>query len=156
MTGVVTTSDQALFVLPSSELNSSVKFVSVTGQETLSLQSHANGITGLSWSPDGKRMVGGGDTSATVWDVATGKEVLTLTGAAEDFPGMIFDAAFSPAGNRIALWLRDVTLDPEQPGEQLLMTVHARSGLIAAHPVDTSNNYADPYRFTRDGRSSGL
>jgi hypothetical protein len=75
------------------------------------------------------------------------------------------DILFAPRGSvvgrgsadeRITFWLRDVTLDPAQPGEQLLITVSTRSGLIGAHPVDPSNNYADPYRFTRDGLSSGL
>jgi len=59
-------------------------------------------------------------------------------------------------GDRITFWMRDVTLDWEQPGEQLLISIDTRSGLIGAYPVHTADNYADPFLLTRDGRPSGL
>jgi prepilin-type N-terminal cleavage/methylation domain-containing protein len=45
-----------------------------------------------------------------------------------------------PTSNKIALWVRDMTQDVLTPGEQTLVTVYVRTGLIAAHPVDTSVN----------------
>jgi prepilin-type N-terminal cleavage/methylation domain-containing protein len=57
------------------------------------------------------------------------------------------DILFGPSGSvigtsssRIVLWVRDVTLDAANPGEQTLVTVYCRTGFIAAHPVDTSVN----------------
>jgi len=79
-----------------------------------------------------------------------------------------YDIVFSPTGavvgtanDKIILWVRDVTLDSNSPGEQTLVTVYCRTGFIAAQPVDTSagtppNNYTHPYSFTQDGRSSGM
>jgi prepilin-type N-terminal cleavage/methylation domain-containing protein len=73
------------------------------------------------------------------------------------------DILFAPSGSvvepaaasdKIILWVRDASRDAGDPGEQLLITVYVRTGLIAAHPVDTGSN--DPYSFTRDGKSSGL
>jgi hypothetical protein len=76
----------------------------------------------------------------------------------------LFDIVFSPsgaimrqqgsAGGRIILWVRDVSLDPSQPGDQTLIAIYCRTGLIAAHPVNPSGT--NPYSFTQDGRSSGL
>jgi prepilin-type N-terminal cleavage/methylation domain-containing protein len=78
-------------------------------------------------------------------------------------PDPYYDILFSPSGTvqnllgssngKIILWVRDVSQDPDQPGEQSLITVYTRSGVIAAHPVDlTSGN---PYSFTLDPRYSG-
>jgi hypothetical protein len=75
------------------------------------------------------------------------------------------DVLFSPGGglagrgssaDRVTLWLRDAHRDRAQPGEQVLISIDSRSGQVGAHPVNIDNNDADPYRFTRDGRSSGL
>ncbi len=74
-----------------------------------------------------------------------------------------YDILFAPWGavlrqgtstGKIILWVRDVTKDADAPGDQTLITVYTRTGVIAAHPVDlTSGN---PYSFTQDPRSSGL
>jgi WD40 repeat protein len=51
------------------------------------------------FSPDDARIVGGGvDRRATVWDVATGAWLMTLTGTADEMA----DAVFSPDGTEIA------------------------------------------------------
>jgi prepilin-type N-terminal cleavage/methylation domain-containing protein len=64
------------------------------------------------------------------------------------------------SGGKVCLWVRGVrpsgtpaATDFQNAGEQFLVTINARSGSIAVHPVAQS---ADPYAFTRDGRSSGL
>jgi hypothetical protein len=75
--------------------------------------------------------------------------------------------------NRICLWVRDVSLldpcPPNQlpPGDNTLITIYTRSGLIAAHPVadkdpNTGANTLvpgsswNPFAFTQEARSSGL
>lgn len=82
-----------------------------------------------------------------------------------------YDILFEPSGNiaggfdKFILWVRDTNLDDTAPGDQTLVTIYCRTGLIAAHPVDPTPDpnpmppthvYLDPYAFTRDGRSSGL
>jgi prepilin-type N-terminal cleavage/methylation domain-containing protein len=73
------------------------------------------------------------------------------------------DIMFSPNGGvmnnpgvagKIILWIRDTSKDPSAPGEQFLVVIQVRTGFIAVHPVDAYS--ADPYRFTKDARSSGL
>lgn len=69
---------------------------------------------------------------------------------------------FSPSGRvvgqgtgntPIVLWVRDVTQDANNPGDQTLIVIYPRTGSIAAHPVAQGG---DPYQFIRDGRSSGF
>jgi prepilin-type N-terminal cleavage/methylation domain-containing protein len=52
---------------------------------------------------------------------------------------------------------------PETVGDQFLVTVYSRTGLIAIHPMDITPHpmlpapaLNDPFRFVRDGNSSGL
>lgn len=77
-----------------------------------------------------------------------------------------FDVTFSPGGpvqparqGRIVLWVRHYPLDERDPvGDPTLITIYSRTGAIAAHPVFGNPNVpaADSYRFTQDGRNSGL
>jgi prepilin-type N-terminal cleavage/methylation domain-containing protein len=72
------------------------------------------------------------------------------------------DIMFAPSGevigsaggnDKIVLWVRDVSLSSPTEGAPTLVVLYARTGFIAAHPVDrTSGDY---YSFTKDGRSSG-
>lgn len=84
------------------------------------------------------------------------------------------DILFGPSGtlvgwtgaaDRIHLWVRDTSEDSVSGsstmfnGEQNLISVSVRTGMISAHPVDTKvsgNSYQNPYSFTQDGRASGL
>jgi hypothetical protein len=90
------------------------------------------------------------------------------------------DIMFSASGSvmtlgmtdKLQLWLRDTSLDPTAPpldptatfqGEQVLVTIYARSGEVTAQTIDTTidtsvspNRYLSPYAFTQDGRGSGL
>jgi hypothetical protein len=75
-----------------------------------------------------------------------------------------FDILFAPSGavmragargGKIILWFRDATQDSATPGEQFLVVVYTRTGLISVHPVDTTNP-TNPYDFTTDGKDSGL
>jgi prepilin-type N-terminal cleavage/methylation domain-containing protein len=61
------------------------------------------------------------------------------------------------SGAMVALWCRDLSLDGGAlAGAPEIICIQKRTGMIAAHPVDTSNPNNDPYAFARDGRSSGL
>jgi hypothetical protein len=77
-------------------------------------------------------------------------------------PPAYIDILFSPSGtvigqgaayDKFILWVRDVALGSSS-GDQTLVTVYTRTGLIAAHPVniDDPNN---PYSYTQDGLPSG-
>src|SRR5262249_39370461 len=48
--------------------------------ELLTLKGHTGFVTSASFSPDGSRVVTGGDSTAKVWDAKTGAELLTLKG----------------------------------------------------------------------------
>jgi prepilin-type N-terminal cleavage/methylation domain-containing protein len=99
-------------------------------------------------------------TNAMDWDIAPGVKyrnplpVDPLTGA--------IDILFAPSGavigrgtnvDTIYLWVRDSNL-PLFQRDNTIVAVFTRTGAVAAHPAD--NSTPDPYRFTKDGRASGL
>jgi WD40 repeat protein/serine/threonine protein kinase len=74
-----------------------------TGQEVLALKGHSRRISGIAFSPDGKRLVTGGgwDESVKLWDAQTGEEILTV-GRATSNTGVGFSSiGFSADGRRI-------------------------------------------------------
>src|SRR5439155_16315988 len=69
-----------------------------TGQETLTLQGHTEGVRSVAFSPDAKRIVSGSqDGTVKVWDATTGQEALTLLGRTDD----VDSVAVSVDGKRI-------------------------------------------------------
>ena len=75
-----------------------------------------------------------------------------------------YDILFAPAGailgsaansGKIILWVSDTTQTAQNvnTSEQSLIVVYARTGLIAAFPVDTTSG--DPYSYTKDPRAAG-
>lgn len=66
-------------------------------------------------------------------------------------------------GQDIKFWLRDASLDPVAGtqmfrGEQYIVTIAIRTGLISVQKVDVLNNgtaYTQPYSFSQDGKTSG-
>ena len=63
------------------------------------LAGHGSDLADLSFSPDGSRLLtASSDKTAKVWDVRSGKELLTLAGHGEG----VRAAAFSPDGQAIA------------------------------------------------------
>jgi len=84
---------------------------------------------------------------------------------------LIYDVLFSPSGQVIGqntpsgmiyLWVRRAgvnnnRVEPDNSGDPLagkpiIVTITVRMGSVAQHPV----NKADPFAFTRDGKSSGM
>lgn len=75
-----------------------------------------------------------------------------------------FDILFSPSGavlrngtttSKFFLWVRDGTLDPANPGEQVVIAVYSRTGLIASQPGILVSGAPD-FSFAWDGKNSGL
>ncbi len=70
-----------------------------TGKEVLALKGHAKPISGIAFSPDGKRLLSTStDRTVKVWDGQTGQELLTRKANVTRPWGV----AFSPDGKRLA------------------------------------------------------
>ncbi len=78
-----------------------------TGSELLSLKGHAGLVYAVAFSPDGKRIVSGGQgKTAKVWDAVTGQRTLSLMGHI----AAVNAVAFSPDGKRIVSGNQDKTV----------------------------------------------
>jgi hypothetical protein len=98
------------------------------GGSPLALKGHPRGVNCAAFSPDGSRVVtGGDDRAARVWDASTGAEVTALVGG-----GWTCSAAFSPDGTRVVTGGDDGTArvwDASTGAELLILEGHARDGL---------------------------
>ncbi len=91
---------------------------------------YKNAIYSVAFSPDGKRLVTGStDHTVTVWDSATGQELLTLRGHSSD----VSSVAFSPDGKRLATasFDRAVKLWDAATGQELL-TLNGHSSPVSS------------------------
>ena len=72
----------------------------------LALKGHADEVWDVAFSPDGKRLATASlDNTARVWDLSTGRTVLTLTNHTDG----VYGIAYSPDGTRLATASRDGT-----------------------------------------------
>ena len=85
------------------------KFISKSdpaAQWTGALKGHAFFVTGVRFSPDGRRIVTAGwDNLAKVWDAESGQGLLTLKGHTD----RVYSVGFSPDGRRIVTGSFDKT-----------------------------------------------
>jgi len=88
---------------------------------------HADQVLCVAWSPDGKRLAtAGADNTAKVWDAASGKELLTLTGHRD----MVWSVAWSPDSKRLLTGSEDRTAkiwDAASGKELMTLAGHADS-----------------------------
>jgi WD40 repeat protein len=88
------------------------------------LRGHTQGVNGVRWSPDGRRLAGGyRDGTIRLWDAGTGREMATLRGHTQGVNGV----RWSPDGRRLASASLDATVklwDPEAGREVLTLRGH--------------------------------
>jgi WD40 repeat protein len=134
----------------------------VTGKESNPPREHTGRIYAVVFSQDGRRLasastngslecqlafgstLGGRQITSIpssngtlrVWDVGTGKEVVSIGGQ----PGIVYDVAFSPDGRRLASTIGSAVKIWDVASGQEVLTLHGHQGL--AHAV----------RFSADGR----
>ncbi len=73
-----------------------------TGQEVAAFIGNTGSITGVAFSPDGRRLASASERQAKLWDVATGQELLTLRGDPFSYNHTGWGVQFSPDGLRLA------------------------------------------------------
>jgi WD40 repeat protein/tRNA A-37 threonylcarbamoyl transferase component Bud32 len=127
-----------------------------TGREFHNLKGHARGVHSVAFSPDGQRLAGGGGERASefpkkagsgevkVWDVQTGRELLSL----KLDPWMVSCVAFSDDGRRLAAATAGaITIWNAQTGRQVLSLESENSSSSVAFSPDGR-------RLASDGWSS--
>src|SRR5262249_55757336 len=108
-----------------------------SGKEVVTLQSHARPVVSVAFSPDGKMLASACDSTAPfdirtglvekddnikLWDVATGKEKLTLKGLTAKVQSLCFgpDGAKLASAGQIKIWdtgtgKEEMTIDKGNP-----------------------------------------
>ncbi|WP_013322705.1 hypothetical protein [Gloeothece verrucosa] len=106
-------------ILASGSRDTSIKLWDVqTGQLIRTLSGHNDGVSSVSFSPDGKILASGsGDKTIKLWDVQTGQLIRTLSGHND----VVWSVSFSPDGKILASGSGDKTIKlwDVQTGQQI-------------------------------------
>lgn len=110
-----------------------------SGKRLLTVTGPKNGVLGVAWSPDGSRIAfgtgtyqpsllfGSTDTSAYIWDVARGEQLVELAGHSS----AVYSVSWSPDGSRIATVSADKTARTwEASSGKLLMNLVGHTGWV--------------------------
>ena len=98
-----------LFLLLFTNIGSDAAFVEhfVAPPRHFTYTGHSDYVSGVAWSPDGKRIASAsGDHTAQVWDASDGGHILTYRGHASD----VLTIAWSPDGRYLATGGLDATV----------------------------------------------
>ncbi len=121
---------------------------SETGNELFTFKGPPGWLGNVAFSPDGQRLASGGKDNEKIWDIASGKELLSLNGDANgnanDIGGV--SVAFSPDGQRLACGIACATRTSDSrnggsvkiwdsvTGKELFSLDHDSGGSVAFSP----------------------
>ncbi len=96
----------------------------------VTLSGHGSDVRSVAWAPDGTRLAtGSGDSTAKIWEVASGKLLATLSGHS----GTVTSVAWSPDGTRLATGSDDKTARIlDVASAQLLTTLLGHSSAVTS------------------------
>ncbi|MEG4188954.1 WD40 repeat domain-containing protein, partial [Microcoleus sp. Pol17_C1] len=98
---------QPLKAKPSIELVGALQQAVSEVRERNRLETHSDGVTSVSFSPDGKTLASASiDKTIKLWDVTTGKQIRTLQGHSD----VVWSVSFSPDGKTLASASDDKTI----------------------------------------------
>jgi WD40 repeat protein/uncharacterized caspase-like protein len=99
----------------------------VTGKASRSFGIHS-GVTSLAYSPDGKVLASGGQSSVKLWSVKTGKQLRSFDGSS----GLVSALGFSPNSRSLLAVSGDTVTLREMDTGRISQSFKARSNIVAA------------------------
>lgn len=120
-----------------------------TGAPTKEWDAHTDRITCVVYSPNGQLLASGArDKTVKIWDAASGQRLRTIT---EGLSRGIYDIAFHPDGQRLAVVTWELTGKEESPVIGFCHIYDVNSGRLLRR-IDLDNHPAAQVKFTPDGQ----